>query len=90
MHYSKFTNNNSIKIKWEIDEKNYLYSYCINCCFKNFETIDIKGLSDLFKILTIYETVLSYCLGVRKLASKNTRLAKKNKGNIMLLSKLVV
>ena len=49
--YLKFTNNNNIKIKHEIDGKINIYSYCVNCDFKKFETINEDELSDLLKIL---------------------------------------
>ena len=48
--YLKFTNNNNIKIKHEIDGKINIYSYCVNCDFKKFETINEDELSDLLKI----------------------------------------
>ena len=38
--FSKLADNNVIKIKCEIDGKINLYSYCIDCGFKKFETID--------------------------------------------------
>ena len=38
----KFTNNNNIKIKCKIDREIHLYSYCIDCSFKKFETINRK------------------------------------------------
>ena len=43
IYYSKcsmFTNKNGITIKCEIDAQLNLYCYCIDCGFKNFETID--------------------------------------------------
>ena len=48
--YLKFTNNNNIKIKHKIDGKINIYSYCVNCDFKKFETINEDELSDLLKI----------------------------------------
>ena len=47
---SKFTKNNNIKIKREIDGKNNYYSRCIDCGFKKFETIKENELSDLLKV----------------------------------------
>ena len=49
---SKFTNNNTnIKIKYEIEGKTNLYSHCIECSFKKFETNNNEELSDLLKSL---------------------------------------
>ena len=43
------------------------------------------------KILTIYKTILSCCLKSRKkIEIKNSRVAKINKGKLMLLSKCVM
>ena len=41
---SKFTENGNMKIKLEIGEKISLYTRCINCGFKKFETIEEKEL----------------------------------------------
>ena len=44
---SNFTHKSNIKIKRETDGKINLYSYCVNCGFKTFKTIDKKKeLSD--------------------------------------------
>ena len=32
-----------------MDRKINLYSYCTDCVFKEFETIGMEGLCDLFK-----------------------------------------
>ena len=40
------------KKKKEIDEKVNLYSNCIDCGFKKFETINKEELSDLLKVET--------------------------------------
>ena len=48
---SKFTKNNYIKVKCKIDGNINLYSRCIDCGFKKFETIDKEELSDLLKVL---------------------------------------
>ena len=47
---SKFTKNNNIKTNYKLDEENNLYSCCIDCGFKKFETIDKKQLSSLWKV----------------------------------------
>ena len=47
----KFTNNNNIKIKREIEGKTNLYSYCNYCNFKQFETIDEEKLNNLLESL---------------------------------------
>ena len=44
----KFTNKNGIKIKWEINGKCNLYSFCIGCAFQTF---DKNELSNLLKSL---------------------------------------
>ena len=41
---------NNIKANYKIDEKNNLYSCCIDCGFGKFETDDQKELSDLWKV----------------------------------------
>ena len=46
---SLFTKNRNIKIKCETDRKISLYSFCIDCNFKKFETIDEGELSYLVK-----------------------------------------
>ena len=46
---SLFTKNRNIKIKCETDRKIILYSSCIDCNFKKFETIDEGELSYLVK-----------------------------------------
>ena len=51
MKCSKFTNNNIIKIKHEIDGTINNYSHCIECAFKKFESIDKEELRDLLKSL---------------------------------------
>ena len=43
----KFSYNNNIKIDREINR----YSYCIDCSFKKFETIDKEKISDLLESL---------------------------------------
>ena len=48
----KFIKNNDLKKKQEIDEKVNLYSNCIDCRFKKFETINKEELSDLLKVET--------------------------------------
>ena len=48
----KFIKNNDLKKKQEIDEKVNLYSNCIDCGFKKFETINKEELSDLLKVET--------------------------------------
>ena len=45
----QFTKNNDIKMKGKIGGKINLYYYCIDCGFKNFETIDEKEISNLLK-----------------------------------------
>ena len=45
----KFTKNSDIEIKGEIDGKISLYSYCIDCGFKQFETTDYEKISNLLK-----------------------------------------
>ena len=45
-----FKKNNNITTKRDIDEKINLYSRCIDCGFKKFETIDEEKLSCLLKI----------------------------------------
>ena len=44
-----FTQNKNIKINRKIDGKINLYSRCIDCSFKKFESIDKKGLKYLLK-----------------------------------------
>ena len=53
--YSKFTKNNNIKTNYKLDQKNNLYSCCIDCGFKKFETIDKKQLSSLLYCLECRE-----------------------------------
>ena len=45
---SKFTNKNGIKIKYEIDAKINLYSFCIDTVF---QTVNKEGLSNFVKRL---------------------------------------
>ena len=40
MKYLMFTKSRNIRIKYKIDGKTNLYSFCINCGFKKFESID--------------------------------------------------
>ena len=47
---TKQNKNNNIKTNYKIDEKNNLYSCCIDCGFGKFETDDQKELSDLWKV----------------------------------------
>ena len=49
----KFTNGDVTKIKQEKNTKINLYSYCIDCGLKKFETIDEEELSNLLKSLTL-------------------------------------
>ena len=49
---SVFTKNKNTKMKPEIDEKINLYSRCIDCAFKTFQTIDEEELNYLLKDLT--------------------------------------
>ena len=58
----KFTKNSDIEIKGEIDGKISLYSYCIDCGFKQFETTDYEKISNLLNYLNYIETMLWYCL----------------------------
>ena len=44
-----FTKNRNTKIKGEIGGKISLYSHCIDCGFKKFETIDKERLRYLLK-----------------------------------------
>ena len=46
-----FTKNRNVKIKRDIDGKINLYSGCIDCSFKNFETSDEEEMSYLLKDL---------------------------------------
>ena len=49
---SKLTNNNNnIKIKGDIERKINIYTLCIDCGFKNIETIDKEELEALLKSL---------------------------------------
>ena len=41
----------NIRIKYKIDGKTNLYSFCINCGFKKFESIDEEELSYLLETL---------------------------------------
>ena len=68
--YSMLTKNRNIKIKRKIVAKINLYSRCVDCSFRKFETTDKKEMSDLLKVLAIYETMLSYCLKCRKKKQK--------------------
>ena len=47
---TKQNKDNNIKTNYKIDEKNNLYSCCIDCGFGKFETDDQKELSDLWKV----------------------------------------
>ena len=38
----------------------YLYFSCINCDFKNFETIDKKEISEKYLKQTVYKLTLLY------------------------------
>ena len=81
----KFSNENNIKINREIDGKINIYSFCVNCGFKNFETIDEEEISLLkTKFIENFElnikTMLLCCLKCRKkIDSKNFKVTKKNK-----------
>ena len=46
-----FTKSRNIRIKYKIDGKANLYSFCINCGFKKFESIDEEELSYLLETL---------------------------------------
>ena len=46
----KFTNNNNIRIKDEINREINLYSQGIDCVVTKFETIEEKDLNNLLKI----------------------------------------
>ena len=46
-----FTKNRNVKIKRDIDGKINLYSGCIDCSFKKFETNDEEEMSYLLKDL---------------------------------------
>ena len=46
-----FTKNRNVKIKRDIDRKINLYSGCIDCSFKKFETSDGEEMSYLLKEL---------------------------------------
>ena len=57
LYYIKYTllkNNNNVKIKCEIYDKNNLYFYCVNFGFKKFKTISEKKLSDSLKRLNYF------------------------------------
>ena len=60
----------NITIKREIEGKNNLYSRCINCSFKNFETINKEELSYSLKI-KLY--IKMYCLTFTKCAMCDIR-----------------
>ena len=46
-----FKKSRNIRIKYNIDGKTNLYSFCINCGFKKFESIDEEELSYLLETL---------------------------------------
>ena len=69
----KFNNKNINRIyivlnaeRLQTDGKINLYSHCIDCSFKKFETIDKEELCDLWKSLTVNKTMLLYCPKCRK------------------------
>ena len=55
----KIHKNSSIEVKREIDGK-ILYSRCIDCVLKNFETVNENKMNDLLKVYTISKNMLLY------------------------------
>ena len=51
MKYPMFKKSRNIRIKYKIDGKTNLYSFCINCGFKKFESLDEEELSYLLETL---------------------------------------
>ena len=51
MKYLMFKKSRNIRIKYKIDGKTNLYSFCINYDFKKFESIDEEELSYLLETL---------------------------------------
>ena len=56
----KIHKNSSIEVKREIDGKINLYSRCIDCVLKKFETVNENKLNDLLKVYTISKNMLLY------------------------------